>query len=42
MPEVRADRSRVVLGVDQLFVDDWEPPLPAAPVPDAVFTAALD
>jgi hypothetical protein len=42
VPEVRLDRSRVVLGIDQLFADDLEAPLPAATVPDDVFTSTLD
>ena len=42
VPEVRLDRSRVVLSIDQLFADDLEAPLPAATVPDDVFTSTLD
>lgn len=42
LPQVRLDRSRVVLALDQLFADDLEAPVPALPTPDAVFAAALD
>lgn len=42
MPQVRLDRSRVVLAIDQLFADDLELPAPALPAPDLVFAAALE
>lgn len=41
-PQVRLDRSRIVLAIDQLFADDLEPPVPALPTPDTVFTTTLD
>lgn len=38
-PQVRLDRSRVVLAIDRLFADDLELPVPAWPAPDSVFAA---
>jgi hypothetical protein len=42
VPQVRLDRSRVVLALDRLFADDLELPVPALPTPDTVFAGTLD
>jgi hypothetical protein len=42
VPQVRLDRSRVVLALDRLFADDLELPVPALPTPDTVFAAAQE